>query len=99
MAREGGDIVASLKLPELHRLIGPARGEHSPVRAEGDARDRVGMAAQDSKILARFDIPQVDGEIRGTGREDLAVRAESDAEHAVGMAVKAGEGLVCRGLP
>ncbi len=67
-------------VPQPHGSVLAAGHERFPVRAEGDARDLVPVAAQRlAELLVRAAIPQTHRAIVVGGRKHAPVRAEGDA--------------------
>jgi hypothetical protein len=77
MAAQDGDRFAIRRVPQPHRPVPRSGGEALPVRAEGQRRHLLRMAAQGAGLGAGLHVPQVDGVIvRGVG-EVPAVAGEN----------------------
>ena len=67
----------------------PTRGGHAlPIRMEGDAGDRAGVAAIDHHLLPGGEVPDPHARVEAAGREFPAVRAEGQAFDGLGMTVE-----------
>src|SRR5205823_1142144 len=85
VSREGEQLPAGLRVPDLHGPVPASRGQVRAGGAETDAADAARVPGEGEEFPSRVRVPQLHRVVpSGTG-EAAAVAAEGDTEESVGV--------------